>query len=380
MSLVELERVRTPEKISEQEIPTRRPTRPAPPASHRLKSLHSRARYRRDHSSRMRPLRAQWPRVFPRAHQGRRQRRHRHVGRLGRLLCDRARLTDEIGWFDSNRLCIVLPDTAAAGAFDFARQFTNAAYMRALSPICSVLTYPRDWRDSCGSSEQLSLGLPTEASVLNKDVPVEGISQLLIRPIPFWKRTGDIFISAVALLVLSPIMGIAALAIRLSDHGPIFFKQQRAGLGGRPFTIYKFRTMVIDAEKKKAALRKFSEQDGPAFKIKHDPRITRIGRVLRETSLDELPQLWNVLIGDMSLVGPRPLPIDESDSCEVWHRRRLDVTPGLTCIWQVMGRSTVSFADWIRMDRTYIGRRSVWQDIKLMVMTVPSVLLRRGAK
>ena len=158
------------------------------------------------------------------------------------------------------------------------------------------------------------------------------------------------------------------------------FLQKRAGLGGRPFTIYKFRTMVVDAEAKKAALRAISEQDGPAFKLKHDPRVTAVGRFLRETSLDELPQLWNVVKGDMSLVGPRPLPVEESEKCATWHRRRLDVTPGLTCIWQVKGRSKVSFAEWIRMDRTYIGKRSLWQDLKLMVMTVPSVLLRRGAR
>jgi lipopolysaccharide/colanic/teichoic acid biosynthesis glycosyltransferase len=158
----------------------------------------------------------------------------------------------------------------------------------------------------------------------------------------------------------------------------VFFKQRRAGLGGRPFTIYKFRTMVVDAEAQKSQLRHKSEQDGPAFKIKHDPRITRIGRILRESSLDELPQLFNVLKGDMSLVGPRPLPVDESEGCATWHRRRLDVTPGLTCIWQVHGRSSVSFVEWIRMDRRYIRALSIWQDIKLMLLTIPSILMRRG--
>jgi lipopolysaccharide/colanic/teichoic acid biosynthesis glycosyltransferase len=168
------------------------------------------------------------------------------------------------------------------------------------------------------------------------------------------------------------------LTIKMSDRGPVFFSQRRAGLGGRPFTIYKFRTMITDAESKKEQLRKKSEQDGPAFKIKHDPRINRIGRFLRETSLDELPQLFNVLRGDMSLVGPRPLPVEESNRCATWHRRRLDVTPGLTCIWQIKGRGNVSFAEWIRMDRRYIRARNFWVDLKLILMTVPAVLLRRG--
>ena len=159
----------------------------------------------------------------------------------------------------------------------------------------------------------------------------------------------------------------------------IIFTQERAGLGGKPFKIYKFRTMIADAEKMKEALRKHSEQDGPAFKMKNDPRVTRLGRILRKTSIDELPQLFNVLKGDMTLVGPRPLPLKEADGCQQWQRRRLDVTPGLTCIWQVRGRSTVSFADWVRMDVAYIRRRTFFQDIRILLQTIPAVLLRRGA-
>jgi lipopolysaccharide/colanic/teichoic acid biosynthesis glycosyltransferase len=151
-------------------------------------------------------------------------------------------------------------------------------------------------------------------------------------------------------------------------------------LGGRSFTIYKIRTMVPDAEAQKLKLRGHNEQDGPAFKIKDDPRVTRIGKFLRKTSIDELPQLWNVLRGDMTLVGPRPLPVTESNACEGWQRRRLDVTPGLTCIWQVKGRSRVSFAEWVRMDVAYIRRRTIWHDVSILAQTVPAVLLRRGAR
>jgi len=138
--------------------------------------------------------------------------------------------------------------------------------------------------------------------------------------------------------------------------------------------------MLANAEAYKAALLAFNEQDGPAFKILEDPRVTSVGRILRRTSLDELPQLWNVLKGDMSLVGPRPLPCEETNACESWHRRRLNVTPGLTCIWQVKGRSLVSFAEWVRMDLQYIRSLSMWQDVKLLLLTVPAVVSQKGAR
>jgi lipopolysaccharide/colanic/teichoic acid biosynthesis glycosyltransferase len=138
--------------------------------------------------------------------------------------------------------------------------------------------------------------------------------------------------------------------------------------------------MCVDAEARKQSLRHKSEQDGPAFKLKNDPRVTRIGSILRKTSIDELPQLWNVLKGDMSLVGPRPLPVDESNGCETWQRRRLDVTPGLTCIWQIEGRSEVTFAEWVRMDVKYMRRLNILHDLSILFKTVPAVLLRRGAR
>jgi lipopolysaccharide/colanic/teichoic acid biosynthesis glycosyltransferase len=212
------------------------------------------------------------------------------------------------------------------------------------------------------------------------DAGTEGVETLLVQPLPWWKRAIDIVGAGMGLLVLSPVMILSALAIKGTSHGPVIFKQRRAGLGGRPFWIYKFRTMTIDAEAKKAALRSISEQDGPAFKLSNDPRVTGIGKFLRETSLDELPQLWNVIKGDMSLVGPRPLPMDESAECEQWQRSRLDVTPGLTCIWQVKGRSRVTFDQWMRMDVNYIRRRNFFHDIKILTQTIPAVLLRKGAR
>jgi lipopolysaccharide/colanic/teichoic acid biosynthesis glycosyltransferase len=212
-------------------------------------------------------------------------------------------------------------------------------------------------------------------------LPAESIHDFLVHPMPTWKRVFDLVCGTFIFACFLPVMAVIALIMKISEPGdPIFFSQDRAGLGGKPFKIHKFRTMIVGAEKKIAELRKLSEQDGPAFKLKNDPRITKLGRILRKTSLDELPQLWNVIKGDMSLVGPRPLPIEEAEKCLQWQRRRLDVTPGLTCIWQVKGRSTVTFAEWIRMDVEYIRRRTMFHDLSLLVMTVPAVLLRRGAR
>jgi lipopolysaccharide/colanic/teichoic acid biosynthesis glycosyltransferase len=208
---------------------------------------------------------------------------------------------------------------------------------------------------------------------------VLALEALLLKPMPLTKRLIDVTGALVGLTLLSPLLLLIAALIKLTSPGPVLFTQWRSGRGGRRFRILKFRTMVADAENRKAQLRELNEQDGPAFKIKKDPRITWVGRILRTTSLDELPQLWNVLVGHMSLVGPRPLPCEETDNCKQWQRRRLDVTPGLTCIWQVRGRSSVSFYDWVRMDVEYIRRQSTWQDLKLLLLTVPAVLLHKGA-
>jgi len=194
------------------------------------------------------------------------------------------------------------------------------------------------------------------------------------------KRALDMILSGTMLVILAPAMLLTAVLIKLTSRGPVLFVQKRVGLNKRVFNIYKFRTMVSDAEKKLAQLEHLNEVSGPVFKIKSDPRITPIGKFLRKTSIDELPQLWNVLKGDMTLVGPRPLPVSEADACEGWQRRRLDVTPGLTCIWQIKGRSRVSFAEWVRMDVAYIRRRTLWHDVSILMQTVPAVLMRRGAR
>lgn len=188
--------------------------------------------------------------------------------------------------------------------------------------------------------------------------------------------------SLVLLVVASPIMLIAALAIRFGSQGPIFFRQKRAGLNGQPFWMLKFRTMVTNAEQLKQELASLNEMSGPVFKVTNDPRVTSIGRFLRKWSIDELPQLWNVFRGEMSLVGPRPLPVDEvARFDDPAHRRRLSVKPGLTCLWQVSGRNNVrDFKEWVRLDLEYIDNWTIWLDVRILFRTIPAVFTTAGAK
>lgn len=196
----------------------------------------------------------------------------------------------------------------------------------------------------------------------------------------FIKRLLDIVISGMALVLLFPLFGIVAMAIKLTSEGPILFWQERCGLNGRRFKFYKFRTMFKDAEGKLESLRKFNEMEGPVFKMKNDPRITTIGRFLRKLSVDELPQLWHVLNGDMSLVGPRPPIPEEVKKYDYWQRRRLSMKPGLSCLWQVKGRNRIrDFEEWMKLDLEYIDNWSLWLDIDILLRTVPVVLFGIGA-
>ena len=194
------------------------------------------------------------------------------------------------------------------------------------------------------------------------------------------KRSIDLAVAVPLLILVSPLMLLIAAVIRLTSEGPIFFVQQRFGLHRRCFPMFKFRTMVVDAERRQAALESLNEAQGPVFKIKADPRITKIGSFLRRTSLDELPQLFNILRGEMSLVGPRPLPQrDVARFDENWLLRRFSVTPGLTCLWQVKGRSNTSFDEWIRLDLEYIDRWSLRLDVSILLQTIPVLIRGTGA-
>jgi exopolysaccharide biosynthesis polyprenyl glycosylphosphotransferase len=193
------------------------------------------------------------------------------------------------------------------------------------------------------------------------------------------KRVLDICGSGIGLIVLSPLLGLTALAIALRDGRPVLFRQTRVGLHGREFQIVKFRTMGRDADAQRAALRaEANEVNGAAFKMTHDPRITPLGRLLRRTSIDELPQLWNVLRGDMSLVGPRPHPLDDVAGYDLWHRRRLSMKPGITGLWQVRARGEPDFDRWVQRDLEYIDGWSLWLDVRLLLSTIPAVLRSEG--
>jgi exopolysaccharide biosynthesis polyprenyl glycosylphosphotransferase len=194
------------------------------------------------------------------------------------------------------------------------------------------------------------------------------------------KRAFDITLSVLGFVLLSPILAIVAVAVRVDSPGPVLFRQRRIGLNGREFTLYKFRSMRVGAEDELHALREHNEADGPVFKMREDPRVTGVGRFIRRTSIDELPQLWNVLRGEMSVVGPRPPLPDEVKRYQRWQRRRLSMKPGITCTWQVSGRSDLEFDRWMELDLAYIDSWSLWGDLQIVARTIPAVLLRRGAR
>lgn len=292
---------------------------------------------------------------------------------LAAILDRRLRATDVAGFLDDDRIGVVLAGTPEKLAWQVADEIVPLCE-GFMPPHCEVYVYPSNPMPTDGWDED------SAAQTHDRQVTQSPVSTLMfVQQLPQWKRALDLMGAVTGLILLSPLMFAAAAAIKLTSRGPVFFKQQREGLGGRRFDVYKFRTMVVDAEEQKAALRAYSEQDGPAFKLKNDPRTTTVGRYLRKTCIDELPQLWNVVRGEMSLVGPRPLPVDESQQCEPWQRRRLEVTPGLTCIWQVDGKSRVPFVEWMRMDIRYIRARNLYQDLKLVFRTVVNVLLHRAS-
>ena len=195
----------------------------------------------------------------------------------------------------------------------------------------------------------------------------------------FVKRLSDILLSGIALVCLSPVFLVTAISIKLEDCGPAFFIQPRAGKDMKTFKMYKFRSMYVNADEKLAELLKDNEQTGHAFKIKNDPRITKVGKFIRKVSIDELPQLINIMKGDMSIVGPRPILPWQMEECNEYEKQRLIVQPGLTCYWQIGGRANIKWEEWVELDLDYIQNMSLWTDIKMIVKTIPAVFDSEGA-
>lgn len=228
------------------------------------------------------------------------------------------------------------------------------------------------------------LGALDTQETMEASAPVISISAYSVTPnrkraYRFLKRTFDIVASLCGIFVLSPLFLLVAIAIFIDDPGPVLFFQDRNGLNGKVFRMWKFRSMYQDAPEKRFELESRNELDGPAFKLKDDPRITRVGKFIRRTSIDELPQLVNILKGEMSFVGPRPLPTYETEQCNAYQKQRMTVKPGLTCYWQCNGRNTISFDDWIEMDLKYIREAGIWVDFKILCKTVISVAGGVGA-
>jgi exopolysaccharide biosynthesis polyprenyl glycosylphosphotransferase len=216
-------------------------------------------------------------------------------------------------------------------------------------------------------------------------VPGQTVPLFTLRPPVFdgidyaLKRTFDLVLSLVGLVLLSPILIAIAIAVRISSRGPVIYRSVRPGMAGRPFYCFKFRTMREHADQIQNDLESLNEKTGALFKIRHDPRLTKVGRLLRRFSLDELPQLVNVVRGEMSLVGPRPLPMRDYELLEEWHKKRYLVLPGITGLWQVSGRSELDFDDLVRLDFLYLERWSIMLDLSILLKTIPAVLSRRGA-
>ncbi|MEX2287758.1 MAG: sugar transferase [Planctomycetaceae bacterium] len=312
-----------------------------------------------------------------------------------RHLRTRIRATDYVGWIDAKNVGVTLWNTHREGAWKFVEQIVSS-WNGSTTPACNVYVYPSDTQqvgsngdDSSADNVQAGAGKSlagtrgrqnaAASSALASMTRTSSLATLFVRPLPAWKRSIDVIGASVGLIVLSPLLAITAVLIKLTSPGPILFPQERDGLGGNLFTVFKFRTMRVGADQLRDELQKFSEYDGPSFKMKYDPRVTPIGKFLRKSCIDELPQLWNVLIGDMSLVGPRPLVRRETVQMEPWHRRRFEVTAGMTCDWQVYGKSQVSFAEWMRMDIRYSRNRTVLRDINLIFATLAAVVFNKVA-
>jgi lipopolysaccharide/colanic/teichoic acid biosynthesis glycosyltransferase len=292
------------------------------------------------------------------------------VKSLAKILHRRLRDTDEKGHLGPGRMGIILPATDSAETLLILNQLLRLAYQNGLSIDGEAFVYPD--KDHC---EQELDNKPQESE--REKTSVGSVPLAMVAEYPGWKRMMDISGAALGLLLGSPILLLCAVLVKLTSRGPILFCQQRTGYFGKEFTIYKFRSMIDGAAELQSELRDRNERDGPAFKISNDPRTTFFGKFLRATGFDELPQLFNVLRGDMALVGPRPLPVREAAQCEPWQHVRVEVKPGLTCYWQISKSRKISFSQWMRLDLLYVRNVSFLLDLQLLFKTVVAVFLGR---
>lgn len=311
-------------------------------------------------------------------------------------LRQRKRLTDEVGWSDDRHLAVILPGTTASGARCFAEEISRAVAKTCTPPPYDISEYPpASLRRNAGPDTRAPEKIRPAASTgsaanpgtrSSSRVASSGFSfpPLLGRSIPVWKRALDILLSAVLVVCLLPLLLLIAVLILIVSPGPVLFAQERVGYLGKKFTIWKFRTMKVDADPRlhrNQVVREIQSED-PLTKLdsSHDPRVIPVGKWLRLTGLDELPQLFNVLRGDMSLIGPRPDPIYAADQYHPWHAARLNVLPGITGLWQVNGKNRTTFKQMIRLDIAYSRQLSPWLDLTIALKTLPAVvgLVRDG--
>lgn len=306
---------------------------------------------------------------------------------LVRLLHRNLRMTDQKGAVGKNKYGVLLVDTPEMGGRSVLDRVTALAVNQNLNVNITMKVHDPEGFDSDNfpPNQDRRFGDDESKKWLRVDeanIEVSAEDPMTSRPMfsSIVKRSLDVFGASFGLVFGSPVILGSMLAVKLTSPGEALFQQTREGLRGRPFTILKLRTMVVDAESRQADLRKESHRDGPAFKVKKDPRVTPLGKFLRASCIDELPQLWNVLKGDMSLVGPRPLPWHESRACSAWHRRRLDVKPGMTCLWQVNKAKAKTFDEWMRMDLQYVDGKGILRDLQLILKTFIVPLTGRGSE
>ena len=327
---------------------------------------------------------------------------------LANVLSHRIRFADEVGWFREREIGVILINTSTQGAYKFAEDILQSLLNTDSIPSYMVYTYPTQWqtdhRDDAKKYQHPDLPRQLDRAMFEGIIEysllsssrlaprtIDGMEQFLVRTLPRWKRIVDIVGSTIGLLLFSPLMYIAAASIKLTSSGPILFRQERIGFLGEKFALFKFRTMysnnnpdihkkfVENFIKKRADVGKHREESH-IYKIENDPRVTSVGKLLRKTSLDELPQFINVLKGEMSLVGPRPPIPYEYEHYDIWHKRRAwEVKPGITGLWQIKGRSKTTFDEMARLDLKYLKEWSLWLDLKILIQTPLAVFTGKGA-